>query len=384
MKSRILFLDHVGALGGAELALLDVARAYRESCTFMLFADGPFRTRLSDVGVRVEVLEGGKDLHSVRRETRWPGLRAATQVASLAFKVARRARDHDAIHANSQKAFVVACLAGVMARRPVIWDLNDLLLPEHFSKTNIMLDVLLANFMAVRVIANSQASADALVAQGGTQKKVRVVYNGLDPTPFDAVTQQEIDSIRTHLGLDGVPVVGVFGRLAEWKGQHIAIEAMTELPGVHLILVGDALFGEQAYAHRLRNLTASLALEDRVHFLGFRTDIPRLMRMVDVVLHTSTSPEPFGRVIVEGMLARQPVIATRAGGVSEILTDGETGIMVPPGDPAALAGAVRRVLSDPHTAAHLSHSGRDHAEKQFTVEAMVQNMTRNMEEVAQA
>lgn len=384
MKSRILFLDHVGALGGAELALLDVARAYRESCTFMLFSDGPFRNRLSDVGVRVEVLEGGTQLHSVRRETRWPGLRAASQVASLAFKVARRARVHDAIHANSQKAFVVACLAGVIARRPVIWDLNDLLLPEHFSRTNIMLDVMLANFMAVRVIANSKASADALVAQGGDQAKVRVVYNGLDPAPFDAVTQLEIDTARHQLGLDGVPVVGVFGRLAEWKGQHIAIEAMADLPGVHLILVGDALFGEQAYAHRLRNLAASLGLQDRVHFLGFRTDIPRLMRMVDVVLHTSTSPEPFGRVIVEGMLARQPVIATRAGGVSEILTHGDTGIMVPPGDPIALTKAIRQVLDEPHTAERLAASGRDHAEKEFTVDAMVQAMTRNMEEVAQS
>jgi glycosyltransferase involved in cell wall biosynthesis len=384
VKSRILFLDHVGALGGAELALLDVARAYRESCTFMLFSDGPFRTLLTDVGVKVEVLEGGKALHSVRRETFWPGWRAASQVVSLAFKVARRARDHDAIHANSQKAFVVACLAGVMARRPVIWDLNDLLLPEHFSRTNIMIDVMLANHMAVRVIANSQASADALVAQGGDQAKVRVVYNGLDPAPFDAVRPEDISRARAELGLEGVPVVGVFGRLAEWKGQHIALAAMPQLPGVHLILVGDALFGEQEYAESLRHQTASLGLEDRVHFLGFRKDIPRLMRMVDIVLHTSTSPEPFGRVIVEGMLARKPVIATRAGGVCEILADENNGIMVPPGDPALLADAIRRVLGDPVVSERLAASGRDHAESEFTVDAMVQAMTRNMEEVAQA
>jgi glycosyltransferase involved in cell wall biosynthesis len=298
--------------------------------------------------------------------------------------VARRARDHDAIHANSQKAFVVACLAGIMARRPVIWDLNDLLLPEHFSRTNILIDVLLANHMAVRVIANSQASADALVAHGGNEDKVRVVYNGLDPTPFDSVQQQDIDDVRTELGLDGVPVVGVFGRLAEWKGQHIAISAMAELPGVHLVLVGDALFGEQGYAERLRRQVAALGLQDRVHFLGFRRDIPRLMRMVRVVLHTSTSPEPFGRVIVEGMLARQPVIATRAGGVGEILTDGHTGVMVAAGDPVALAGAIRRLLNEPEWAASIAASGRDHAEKEFTVHAMVQAMTRNMEEVAQA
>lgn len=384
MKSRILFLDHVGELGGAELALLDVARAYRETCTFMLFADGPFRTLLTGAGVRVEILESGKSLRAVRRETRWPGFAAVSQVAGLAWRVAQRARDHDAIHANSQKAFVVACLAGLLARRPVIWDLNDLLLREHFSRTNILVDVMLANHMAVRVIANSRASADALVANGGDGEKVRVVYNGLDPVPFDAVQESEIESVRAELGLHGVPVVGVFGRLAEWKGQHIALAAIARIPGVHLLLVGDALFGEQAYGDRLREETASLGIQDRVHFLGFRSDVPRLMRMVEVVLHTSTSPEPFGRVIVEGMLARRPVIATRAGGVSEILADGQTGLMVPPGDVVALVGAIRSVLERPDLAARLAGAGRVHAEKQFTVEAMVQAMTTNMEEVAQA
>ena len=102
------------------------------------------------------------------------------------------------------------------------------------------------------------------------------------------------------------------------------------------------------------------------------------------MLHTSTAPEPFGRVIVEGMLARKPVIATRAGGVCEILVEEDTGIMVPPGEPALLAGAVRRLLGDPVAAERLAASGRDHAENEFTVHAMVQAMTRNMEEVAQA
>lgn len=384
MKSRILFLDHVGELGGAELALLDVARAYRETCTFMLFADGPFRTLLTGAGVKVEILESGSAMRAVRRETRWPGFLAASQVAGLAWQVARRARGHDAIHANSQKAFVVACLAGLLARRPVIWDLNDLLLPEHFSRTNILVDVMLANHMAVRVIANSRASADALVANGGDGEKVRVVYNGLDPAPFDAVREEDVAAARAELGLQGIPVVGVFGRLAEWKGQHIALAAAAQVPGVHLLLVGDALFGEQEYAGRLREETSSLGIQDRVHFLGFRSDVPQLMRMVDVVLHTSTSPEPFGRVIVEGMLARRPVIATRAGGVTEILADGETGLMVPPGDVAALVSAIGSVLDRPDFAARLASAGREHAERQFTVEAMVQAMTRNMEEVAQA
>jgi glycosyltransferase involved in cell wall biosynthesis len=320
----------------------------------------------------------------VRRESTWAGLRVASDVVRLALRVARRARRHDFLHANSQKAFVLACLAGSLARRPVIWDLNDLLIPAHFSRTNIRLDVVLANHFADRVIANSRASADALIAQGGQPDKVHVVHNGIAPEPFDRVTDAEVTSLRYEFGLADAPVVGVFGRLSEWKGQHVALDALTHLPDVHLLLVGDALFGEEAYAAALRARASELGIANRVRFLGFRTDVPQLMRLVQVVAHTSIAPEPFGRVIVEGMLARRPVVATQAGGVQEIVRDGETGILVPPGDATALAAAVRGLLEDPVRATRVAAAGRDHAERCFTVSAMVTRMTQCMEEVARA
>ncbi|MGC4083748.1 MAG: glycosyltransferase [Vicinamibacterales bacterium] len=170
-RARVLFLDHVGALGGAELALVDVAAAYRETSTVALLADGPLRERLTREGVRVEIVEGSAALQRVRRETRWPGMSAISGAWSVARRVRSLAREHDCIHANSQKAFAIGCLAGAMARRPVIWDLNDLLVPEHFSRTNIRVDVALTNRMAARVIANSHASADALVARGGRRRR---------------------------------------------------------------------------------------------------------------------------------------------------------------------------------------------------------------------
>lgn len=384
MKSRVLFLDHVGTLGGGELSLIDVARAYRDTSTFVLLTDGPFRERLVREGVRVHVIEGGKALHAVRRETEWPGFRAASRAVALAWRIAGLARQHDCLHANSQKAFVVACLAGAMARRPVIWDLNDLMIPEHFSRTNIRIGVVLANVLARRVIANSHASAEALVAQGGRRDKVRVVHNGIAADPFDAVTDADILAVRQELGLDGKPVIGLFARLGEWKGQDVALEALCRLPDVRLLLVGDALFGEQQYVDRLRARITRLGLADRVRLLGFRSDIPRLMRLVQVVLHTSTAPEPFGRVIVEGMLARRPVVASRAGGVEEILDHGVTGILVPPGDPAELASAVQQLLEDPERARRIATAARACAETRFSVDTMVGRMTRYMEEVVRS
>lgn len=381
MRSRVLFIDHVGTLGGGELSLIDVARAYRDTSTVVLLTDGPFRERLAREGIRVEVIDGGDALRAVRRESDWPGVKAVWRAAALGWRIAAIARQHDCLHANSQKAFVVACLAGVLARRPVIWDLNDLLIPAHFSRMNIRIDVTLANYVARRVIANSQASATAFVAQGGRRDKVRVVYNGIASDPFDAVTDADVEAVRRELGVDGRPVVGVFSRLGEWKGQDVALEAMCHLPDVRLLLVGDALFGEERYRDALRAQVTRLGLTDRVRFLGFRSDVPRLMRLVQAVLHTSKAPEPFGRVIVEGMLAERPVIATRAGGVEEILQDGVTGILVSPGDPAELAGAVRHLLADPNRAEQIARAARRTAEARFSVEAMVCGMTEYMEEV---
>lgn len=378
MRSRVLFLDHAGVMGGAELAILDVARAYRDTSTVVLFTDGPFRGRLASEGIDVQVVQGSRQLHAVKRETRLPSIGALTGLLSLVRRLVPIARQYDGLHANSQKAFVTACLAGMLARRPVIWELHDLLTTDHFSRANIKIDVALANACAARVIANSRASAAAFVAQGGRPDLLHVVHNGISAAPFDAITADDTVSVRRELGVGELPLIGIFSRLGQWKGQDVALDALARVPAAHLLLVGDALFGEEAYAASLRDQAVRLGLTHRVHFLGFRSDVPRLMRTVDVVAHTSSAPEPFGRVVVEGMLAGRPVVATGAGGVPEIVTDG-TGLLVPPGDAGALAAALTRLLSEPAFAASVARKGREHASTHFTVEMMVDRKTSHIE-----
>lgn len=367
---RILFLDHTAALGGAELCLLDVAAHFRATSLVALMEDGPLRGALERRDVRVAVLERGRSLQHVKRESRAPGLAAAGAVLAAAQEVARLSRGYDLVYANSQKAFVVACVSAVLARRPVLWHLHDILDPNVFSRVNIGVDVFLANHVATRVIANSQATANALVARGGTRARIDVVYNGLDAAAADAVRAEDVAAARASIGAGAAPVLGLFGRLAPWKGQDVAIRALGLIDletDVHLAIVGDALFGEEAYAAELRALVAELGLEHRVHFLGFRTDVPALMRAVDVLLHSSVTPEPFGRVIAEGMLAERPVIATAGGGASEIVEPGVTAWQVSPNDPVALAGAIVEVLENPARARAVAAAGRRNALERFTL-----------------
>jgi glycosyltransferase involved in cell wall biosynthesis len=383
-KPRVLFLDQSGALGGAELYLWDVARHYPSSGRVVLFEEGPFQRKLAADGIDVQVLEAPPGLRGIRKQG---GLRQAVAalggVGRLVLRTARMARNFDVLFANSQKALIVAALAGLMARRPVIWNLHDILTADHFSAFNRRVAIFCANHLTRRVIVNSRATQRAFAESGGDVRKTAVVYNGIDAAPFEEAAG-EGRPLRRDLGLDGAPVVGVFSRLAEWKGQHVLLEALADVPGLHALLVGEALFeGDERYAERLHRLAERRGIADRVHFLGFRDDVPQLMRAVDVVAHTSVAPEPFGRVIVEGMLAEKPVVAARAGGAVEIVDHGNTGLLVEPDDPEALAGTLRRLMQAPEARRRaLAAAGRREAAGRFSVSAMIEGVEAQIGAVA--
>jgi len=382
MTPRILFVDHVGVMGGAELSLLDIARM-TEGGRVLLFEDGPFRARLEASGVPVAVLAAPATVMEVTREGgRWDDIKSMPGVLLLAIRLARLARKYDLLYANSQKAFVVSALAGRLARRPVIWHLRDMMTADHFSPIKRKVAATLGNRFAVKILANSRATAEAFFAIGGRPEQVAVVYNGFDAAPFEQDYQAERGTLRQALGIGERPLVGIFSRLAPWKGQHVLIEALPRMPGVHALLVGEALFGEEkVYAESLRHQIHRLGVADRVHLLGFRDDIPQLLQAVDIVLHTSVAPEPFGRVVVEGMLSGRPVVASKAGGILEIIEDGRTGLLVPPGDPMGLAEAVLQLLSDPLQAGRLSEEGRMSAKARFSHLALIEGVRGAIREV---
>ncbi len=373
----VLFVDHTAELGGAELFLLDLARRYPADRRVVLFSDGPLRSRLEAADVPVEVLAGSRSVLEVRRDGGGAGLATGAAVFRLAVRLARRARGADVLFANSQKALVVGALAAALARRPLVWYLHDILSAEHFSAGHRRLVVALANRFASRVVCNSEATREAFVAAGGKEEKTSVVYNGIDPAPFDEVSEADARRLRDELDLGDGPVVGVFSRLAEWKGQHVLLDALASVPGAQALLVGDALFpADHAYAERLRERASEPDLAGRVRFVGFRDDVPALMKACDVLAHTSVTAEPFGRVIVEGMLAGRPVVASDAGGAREIVRDGKTGRLVTPGDPAALAAALSDMTQNPERTRTLSVTARGEALRRFSPEAMIRGVVR--------
>ncbi|MBR8838136.1 MAG: glycosyltransferase family 4 protein [Stigonema ocellatum SAG 48.90 = DSM 106950] len=363
---KILFLDQSGKPGGAELCLLDIAKPYSDRCLVGLFADGSFKDLLQQNQIPVEVLTTGQ-IQVRKQSSLAQGLGSLGQLVPLIAKVVQKAHNYDIIYANTQKALVVGALASVFSRRPLIYHLHDILSSEHFSQTNRRIAVTSANRCASLVITNSLASKAAFIAAGGRPEITEVVYNGFDPKIYHS-HESEVSQMRQQLGLDGQFVVGHFSRLAPWKGQHILIEALAQCPReVTVILVGDALFGEQDYVQELHNQVTALGLENRVKFLGFRSDIPLLMAACDLVAHTSTSPEPFGRVIVEAMLSARCVVAAKAGGAIELVEHGINGFLVTPGDPQELAQVMTTCLKEKENTAVIANHARATASQRFDV-----------------
>ncbi|MBD2501478.1 glycosyltransferase family 4 protein [Anabaena azotica] len=363
---KILFLDQSGKPGGAELCLIDIAKPYCDRALVGLFADGSFKTLLQQHHIPVEVLTN--QAIQVRKQSNLlPAFGSLGQLAPLVAKVVQRAIEYDLIYANTQKALVVGAIASLFARRPLVYHLHDILSPEHFSKTNLRVAVNLANRCASLVIANSQASQTAFVQAGGRAELTTVIYNGFNPKLYQTC-ESETNQLRKQLGIEDKFVVGHFSRLSPWKGQHILIDAISQCPlQVTAILVGDALFGEQEYVKQLHQQITQLGLENRIKFLGFRTDIPQLMAACNLVAHTSTAPEPFGRVIVEAMLCGKPVVAAKAGGAVELVEHGINGFLTTPGEPQELANIINDCWENTANTANIASNAKTIATQRFDV-----------------
>jgi len=366
-KRQILFVSYTAVLGGGELCLLDFAYAYRDTSQVLLLTDGILKTRLEDLGVKVEVLPSSRSLANVKVSSGFASLKSIGDLWRLGKQVSKISRDFDFIHANNQKGFVVAAIARLFGGAPVVWHLHDILTADIFSSTNRKIAVTLANWFATRVIVNSQATGEAFIAAGGNSRLLRTVHNGFDSDIFDRLDDDQT-SLRQELGIPcDRPLVGMFSRLSYWKGQHILLEAASKLPDVHILLVGDALFGEAEYTERLKNIVTQFHLTDRLHWLGFREDIPQLMKACDAIAHCSTAPEPFGRVIVEAQLAKRPAIATIGGGTSEIIENGVTGLLIPPNNSQLLAEAIAQIFSDRELTNRMIENGYRQAKTKFSI-----------------
>lgn len=277
---------------------------------------------------------------------------------------------------------IVHCNNGLSRHRADLWLCHRLGIPtichvRNFERLSA-LEQLTARWVW-RFVYISEAVAGEHQRQGIPPEQGVIVPNAV-PLPAE-LSPEAMYGLRATLGCaPGHFVVAHVGRLVRWKGQDVFLQAITklreELPTLRAWVIGEADANEdsQAYAHSLRELASSREIADRVVFTGYREDALDLMAAADVVVHSSVKPEPFGRVIIEGMAAGRPVIASQTGGGKEIVEEGVTGLLVPPGDPEVLASAIRALAGQPERRARMGKEAHRRAGQRFCIEHHVSRL----------
>jgi glycosyltransferase involved in cell wall biosynthesis len=378
---RIAFLSATGRLGGAERVLLDLLASLRQAeprwaLHLVVLGAGPLAERAAELGVQVHPLPlpdrlartgdagGGSKIGLAAR------LLLAGPAGARWLRDLRRLLRHvapDVVHSNGFKVHAAGALALPPGAR-LVWHVHD------FTGTRPLMAGILRRLAprATAAIAVSQAVADDVRRVCGARLPVHVVYNAVDLTRFSP------DGARADLaelaGMApepaGTVTVGLVATMGLWKGHRVFIDAISRLSDVPLraYIVGGRIYataGSEEDPEQLRRLLAEHGLAERVGITGFVDEPADAMRALDVVVHASTQPEPFGLVIAEAMACGRAVVATAAGGAAEIVDDGVDALTVPPEDAAALAEAIGRLAVDAELRARLGAAGQAKAERRF-------------------
>jgi glycosyltransferase involved in cell wall biosynthesis len=274
----------------------------------------------------------------------------------------------DVVHTNGFKMHLLGAWAAPRSAR-VVWHLHDFV-----SSRRAMAGLLRrsAGRVAGAVAVSKAVAADA-AAVCGSGMRMRTVYNAVDLDRFGPAGA--VTDLDAAAGMAPAPAgtvrVGLVATMGRWKGHDVFLRAVAVLPRevpVRAYVVGGGIYrtaGSEVDADALRRTAAELGIADRVGFTGFVDEPAAAMRALDVVVHASTQPEPFGLVIAEAMACGRAVIASAAGGAGEIVTPGHDALAVYPGDAEGLSRAIRCLALDPALRGRLARAGRETALRRF-------------------
>lgn len=364
----VLFVTAATERGGAEAVLrallvhLDRSRVHPVVCCLR---SGPFETELRRI-------EGLDVVTAPVRGFRHAGAgwRAVRRLRGLIGE-----RGVAVVHANGIAAHVYAGMAARLEGVPAIFHLHDVLAGGWSGQG--LVNAVARRVPAAAIVTPSRFLADRV---GPTRSRVVVIPNGVEEPPADTAPP---DAVR-----DGTARTVVWcGRLQRWKGAHVFLDAAAHVhrrrPDARFVVVGGPLFGlEPDYAAGLERLAARDGLGGAVRFTGHLADAWPELRRADVVVHSAVRPEPFGLVVIEAMLAGRAVVAAAAGGPTEIVEDGVTGLLTPPGDAGALAQAIEHLLDDDARRASMGRAGRARARELFGADRMARRFEALYQDIA--
>jgi len=375
---RIVYLNPCGQLGGAETSLRELVSSVRAAepgweLWLVLGEDGPFADQARELGVQVLVAPFPPALARLGDAGNRPGLgsliRAALGSALYGRRLARilRRLQPDIIHSNGFKMHILGAWARPRTAS-LVWHIHD-----YPGRRRVMSRLLkrYSRRCAAAIVNSNSVAQDAKRLL--PDLKVVTIYNAIDLKRFAPEGKQlDLDAMAgLSAALSGTVRVGLVGTFARWKGQEIFLRAIAQLsPDLQVrgYIIGGPIYqtvGSQWTLDELKDEAARLALAGRIGFTGFVRDTSAAMRSLDIVVHASTQPEPFGMVIIEGMACGKAVIASQAGGASELFVDGVNALGHPPGDVAALAEQIQKLVRNEQLRKELGETAREIVKRSY-------------------
>jgi glycosyltransferase involved in cell wall biosynthesis len=346
------FIDHL-KVGGAQRHLVEVLRRLDRQRfvpqVWTLRGEGELISEVENLGVSTQSFGLGNRLQDLRN----------IRLFAWAIRQLRKERVH-IVHCYLSVANVVGTLTALLARVPVLL-VSKRSLDSYHKKVEAW-GHWAVNHVADRVVANAEAVKEFVIrTEGCPAEKLVVIPNGIDA---DFVLNGARERERAALGLGPQDrVVGTLGRLAWKKGHEYLLQAAAEIlqedPQVTFVLVGDGPLRQQ-----LEKQARTLGIAPRVKFLGQRLDSQAVISLFDVFVLPSVI-EGMPNALLEAMALERPVVVTNVGGNAEVVTDGATGMVVPPRQPTEMAQAVRRLLHDNGLARRLATAGRQAVTQRF-------------------
>ena len=335
--------------GGVETGTVDLARE--------LIKQGHKAVVISNGGSLVKELTACGGIHYALPVHEKSPITAISMIKKI--KEIIKKENIDLVHARSRVPAISAYFAAFQARIPFITTCHGYYSTHLFSRVMGWgrFVIVASNVMARHMIKNFKVP----------RHRIRLIPRGVDLEKFP-YRPPDINSTKKDY------TIGVIGRITPIKGHLYLIRAITKaarlLPNIKVSIVGDGPLKKPKYRQELEILVRRLSLSKYIRFLGNRQDIPQQLAKLDLIVVPSVGEEAFGRVIIEAQACGVPVIATRIGGIVDIVKDGENGILVPPRDWNALSDAMIRVLKDRDLRQRLSRAGRINVEKNFSLSHM--------------
>ncbi len=353
---NLLYINSVAQTGGAEASLIELAaHLNREEFHLRLVttAEGPLEAKFREIGCQVDHIQF--PYFSRRRPLTYWG-----EIYKLVSLI--RGERIDLIHVNCDRAVPHAVLAAKLTGRKVLCHIHDMtrawFLPRYVHWLN----------RSDRIIANSKATAEHCRIAGMDQGKLQVIYECFEFKRYKQASQKDREAIRHQWGVnDQTIAIGLVGQIIRHKGHKDLLKAAARISSLSkdlkFIIIGDdSLSEDRDFLPELKRFIEEQSLNNSVNFVGHIRDIPRAMSGLDIAVVPSWE-EPFGRVVVEAMASALPVVATQAGGIPEIVSNGESGILIPPQDVDALTDALLMLSQNPDLRRKMGDRGRSVAER---------------------